>query len=92
MGAHDDARQGRLHVVNHRIREVIAQFRHLFLFGDEAQQLDDDDGEEAENDGADEEERTEASAQFGVGVVEGEADGSRTVATDADGLRQKRPR
>ena len=56
--------------MDHRIGEVVTQFGHLFLFGNEAQQLDDDDGEEAQDNGADQEERTQLAGQFGVGIIE----------------------
>ena len=45
--------------MHHRIREVVTQFRYLFLFGDKPQQLDDDEGEEAQDDSADQKQRTQ---------------------------------
>ena len=77
--------------MHHRIREVVPEFGHLFLFCDESQQLDDDNRKETQDNSADEKQRTEPLRQLRIGVVQGQSDGLRPVATDTHGLCHQRP-
>ena len=81
---HDDARQRRLHVVNHRVGEVVAKVGHHLLLVEIAQQPQQDGSEENEDDGTGRKERAEPAGKRRIGIIKREPDAARLVATGAE--------